>query len=508
MTYVHTIVVAGDSVVNEGPAKNKVLEGYEVVSKEGTTENKELNGKGTIIYKKDGQEYTLEGTWENGKLNGEADLLNSDSILVMKLHFVNDLIDGEGSLFDNGQLTFKGTWKEGQRCGFCQEYKGGKRVFKGEYSGDVRSGYGIEYDASGEIVYEGEWVNGTKGLKSIIDDDYGNRMLVEKDVLGSIVFMGGFKDGTVIRDGRGTEYENSKPVRVCMYRDGVEERVIKEFKDTTMIQYDSANHKVYEGKYEDFGAHGPCAQGEGKQFEGNVVVYKGEFVRGHRQGPGCSYYPSRTLQYDGDWMNDKANGHGKFYNPEGMLIVEGEFVDDVCVDGTRRIHRDTGKIENVKSSGCFCFGSSRRAGTKQLPIDGEGLGPVSVASPKELEAASDRTTALCFKSGGFADSNIKSIDLARFHNLRRLTIEANALPYVKTLRICELPKLRTLSFEKSACVDAVLGVEYLKKEYTIKGAGKTLCIESCPLLEEITFEEDACGDYVKCQLFGSNERGN
>lgn len=57
-------------------------------------------------------------------------------------------------------------------------------------------------------------------------------------------------------------------------------------------------------------------------------------------------------------------------------------------------------------------------------------------------------------------------------------------------------------------MDAVLGVEYLKKEYTIKGAGKTLCIESCPLLEEITFEEDACGDYVKCQLFGSNERGN
>ena len=101
MTYVHTIVVAGDSVVNEGPAKNKVLEGYEVVSKEGTTENKELNGKGTIIYKKDGQEYTLEGTWENGKLNGEADLLNSDSILVMKLHFVNDLIDGEGSLLVN-----------------------------------------------------------------------------------------------------------------------------------------------------------------------------------------------------------------------------------------------------------------------------------------------------------------------------------------------------------------------------------------------------------------------
>ena len=57
-------------------------------------------------------------------------------------------------------------------------------------------------------------------------------------------------------------------------------------------------------------------------------------------------------------------------------------------------------------------------------------------------------------------------------------------------------------------MDAVLGGEYLKKEYTIKGAGKTLCIESCPLLEEITFEEDACGDYVKCQLFGSNERGN
>ena len=497
-----SILFASDYVVGEGPAKNKVLEGFEVVSKNGSMVNELLDGKGTIIYSKDGQEYTLECTWENGKLNGEGNLLNSDSLLVMKLHFVNDLIDGEGSLFDNGQLTFKGTWKEGQRCGFCQEFKGGKLIFKGEYSGDVRNGYGIEYDASGEIVYEGEWVNGVMGLKSIVDDDYGNRMLVEKDALGSIVFMGEFKEGTVMRDGRGTEYEDSKPVRVCMYRDGVEERILKEFKGNSMIQYDSNNNKVYEGEYEDMGVRGPCAQGKGRQFEGNVVVYNGEFVRGHRQGSGFSYYPSRTLQYEGDWMDDKANGHGKFYNAEGMLVVEGEFVDDVCVDDNRRIHRDTGKIENVKSSGCFCFGGARRAATKQLPIDGEGLGPVMVSSPKELEDAPDRVTALCFKSGGFADSNIKSIDLNRFHNLRRLSIEANALPYVKTLHLCELPKLRTFSLEKNACVDALLGAEYLKKEYTIKGAYKTLCIESCPLLEEITFEEDACGDYVKLQLIG------
>lgn len=58
----------------------------------------------------------------------------------MKLFFKDDLIEGEGYLYDNGQVTFKGTWVAGKRCGFGQEFQGGKLLFKGQYKDDVRNG--------------------------------------------------------------------------------------------------------------------------------------------------------------------------------------------------------------------------------------------------------------------------------------------------------------------------------------------------------------------------------
>ena len=456
-------------------------------------------GEGSRKYTKDGKEFTLECTWEDGKMNGEGNMLDSDMILVMKLHFVNDVIEGEGSLYDNGQLVFKGTWKDGQRCGFCQEYCGGRVVYKGEYSGDVRHGFGIEYDEKGDIGFEGEWVNGNRGLKSIEEDDYGKRILVERDGDNEIIYKGGFKEGTLLRDGCGTEYQGGVPVRVCEYQEGNEERVIKEFKGTTMIQYDNNGKRIYEGEFSDSGSRGPYAHGKGRQYVNNVLVYNGEFDHGVRCGHGCSYYPSRTLQYDGDWMANMAHGHGKFNNEEGILVVEGEFEEDVCLDGDRLIHRDTGVIESASRKGCFCFGSSRRAGKKQLTSSHEEKA-VEITSKKDLDAAPDLTVALCFKAGGCAEPTMLEIDLSRFRSLRRLTIEANALPYLKTLVLSELPQLRYLDLGKDALVNSMLGGRYDNKQYTIEGAHRTLRVDSCRQLQEITLEAGACADFVKLQL--------
>lgn len=443
----------------------------------------------------------MECTWENGMMNGEGAFLDSDMILKMKLHFVNDLIEGEGSLYENGQLVFKGMWKGGQRCGFCQEYKGGKVVFKGEYSGEVRHGFGIEYDESGEILFEGEWINGTHGFKFIEEDDHGKRILIENDSNNVPIYRGGFKEGSMLRDGVGTEYLEGVPTRVCEYQEGKEERVVKEFKGTTMIQYDNNKKKIYEGEFSDSGSRGPYAHGKGRQFINNVVVYNGQFDHGVRCGQGCSYYPTRTLQYEGEWAANMAHGYGKFYNEEGMLVVEGEFEGDVCLDNDRLIHRDTGVIESATRKGCFCFGANRRAGKKQLKSSQEEEEEVvEITSKKDLDAASDRTLALRFKANSCAEPTMLQMDLTRFRSLRRLMIESNALPFLKSLVISELPQLRYLDLGKNALVNSMLGDKYDNKEYTIKGAHRTLRVESCPHLQEISLAEGACADFMKLQL--------
>ena len=315
------------------------------------------SGKGTQTLEKDGKEYILECTWENNKKNGEGILLDPDGARAMKLHFKDDVVEGEGALYDNGRVVFEGMWVNGKRCGPAQEYVDGHCVFKGQYDDDKRNGYGIEYDETGVTVFEGEWKNGEQGLKRIKANKKGKKQLVEYSEDGKVKYTGGYKEGTVIRDGEGVEYDSEgNPVSTCIYNEGIVERRIKEFKNNTIILYDENNKKVYEGEYKNSPELGFPPHGKGRLFRDGVMVYNGEFKNGQRSGHGCSYYMSRVLMYEGDWLNDKANGNGKFNNEEGLLVVEGEFVDNVCTQGDKRVHVDTGKIESVKKMNrCFCF---------------------------------------------------------------------------------------------------------------------------------------------------------
>lgn len=469
-------------------------------------ENGVRNGKGTQKLSKNGEEYTLECTWENGKKNGEGILLDSNTVIAMRLNFKDDLIEGEGTLFDNGQVTFKGHWKNGERCGPCVEYVGGKVVFSGNYEHDKRNGYGILYDADQQPVFEGVWVDGAQGSVSIEEDDRGDRILVEKDANGHTLYVGGFKEGTVIRDGQGVVFDESgNPLKICVFKDGVEDRLVKEFVGKTIRIYDANGKKIYEGDYKSGSHRGHLSHtyvphGQGKQFENGIMVYMGSFVDGHRQGEGNSYYPSHTLQYKGGWMDDKANGNGQFYSEDGTLVAEGEFVDNVYTDEERRVYVDTGRIDPIRSGGCGCFGKNRRAGTKQLSsladsADGEST-IVEVRTAKELRSLSDTTRSM--QLSGLTDET--GIDLSRFQRLRSLVIAAGALNTVKQVAICELRMLRSVEIQGGACCSPEVIADIAKKEFVVEGAQRSLEISSCEKLEEITIGIGACCDFARLTL--------
>ena len=307
------------------------------------------SGKGTQKFKKGDEEYTLECTWENNKRNGEGVLLDPNGVMAMKLFFKDDVVDGEGTLFSNGQATFKGTWKNGKRSGHGVEYKNGHPVYDGNYEDDKRNGFGKEFDDENEVVFEGEWVDNNRGLKSVIHTKKGERKLVVKDEAGTDRFIGECKENSLAREGFGTEFDaEGKPLFEGMYKDDVLERKIKEFKGKEIVLYDENGKKMYEGEFLNKKELHYPAHGQGKEFKDGVMVYKGHFKNGMKEGKGCSYYMNRCLMYDGYWQNDMANGHGKFHNDEGIVVVEGDFEDNVYRDDTICVHVDTGKIDHLK----------------------------------------------------------------------------------------------------------------------------------------------------------------
>ena len=112
----------------------------------------------------------------------------------------------------------------------------GKRVYEGEFEGDMMNGFireekGSEYGSDGKsVLYVGGWKNGLR-------EGYGSEFKGY-----SPVYIGEWKNG--MRDGKGKELnENEEVVRRGRWIEGVHEDEIKELED------DNGNVKRFEDEY-------------------------------------------------------------------------------------------------------------------------------------------------------------------------------------------------------------------------------------------------------------------
>ena len=135
--------------------------------------------------------------------------------------------------YKNGRMRILREWK-----GECMiEYDvNGKRVYEGEFEGDmikgfVREGKGKEYGDGGKsALYVGGWKNGLR-------EGYGSEFKGH-----SAVYIGEWKNG--MRHGKGKELnENEEVVRRGRWIEGVHEDEIKELED------DNGNVKRFEDEY-------------------------------------------------------------------------------------------------------------------------------------------------------------------------------------------------------------------------------------------------------------------
>ena len=82
-------------------------------------------------------------------------------------NIIYELINGNGRVKEynwNGELIFEGEYLNGQKNGKGKEYGDlGESLFEGEYLNGKRwNGKGKEYNMYGELLFFGEYLNGKK----------------------------------------------------------------------------------------------------------------------------------------------------------------------------------------------------------------------------------------------------------------------------------------------------------------------------------------------------------
>ena len=124
-----------------------------------------------------------------------------------------------GKVYDSNNNIID-EWKEGK--GFVKEYdKKGNILFEGEYINGERNGKGKEYnDYNYKLRFEGEYINGLKNGKGKEYDRYNGKLKFEGEYLngerngkgkeynydGEIVFEGEYSKGERLN---GKEYNNN-----------------------------------------------------------------------------------------------------------------------------------------------------------------------------------------------------------------------------------------------------------------------------------------------------------
>ncbi|KAK8798895.1 hypothetical protein WA588_005456 [Blastocystis sp. NMH] len=306
----------GSAMIENDEKGKKVYEGgFKGDMKNGFVREGKGKEYGVVFLTNRNESMTLIGTWKNGKKNGEFFEVDMNGTVKRKCLYANNELNrviqefngtimieygnngkriykgefagnvksgfkrnGEGKEFDvDGETAlYSGDWKNGERNGMGTEMNGYKPVYTGEWKNGMRNGKGEEMDESGKVVFMGEWKDG-KGKGKEMDAN-GNAVYEGEwwngkrngvgEVLKGTRWIGHWKDGKM--NGMGYEKDgNGVMKRGCLFENGEMKRVVQEFNGGKMVEYDENGKKVYEGEYKGSVEKGFVREGKGYCFEGN-----------------------------------------------------------------------------------------------------------------------------------------------------------------------------------------------------------------------------------------------
>ena len=206
----------------------------------------------------------------NGKYINEKYIWDDDKYYIGE--FQNNLPYGKGTkYYSNGNILYEGDFINGKFEGNGKYICEDGDYYIGEWKNGLSHGKGTYYYSNGKISYEGDWINNKpegNGKYIFEDDEY---------------YIGQWKNG--LKHGKGT-------------------------------MYDSDGKIIYEGDWIN-----DKPEGNGKYICEDGEYYIGQWKNGLRHGKGIEYYSNGTIMYDGDWINDKYYGNGKYIYDNGDYYI-------------------------------------------------------------------------------------------------------------------------------------------------------------------------------------------
>ena len=294
------------------------------------------------------------GKYENGKF-----IYEDGKYYIGQLK--NNIPNGKGiKYYSNGNIMYDGDFVNGKfegngKCIFQNGY-----YYIGQWKNGLRNGEGILYYKNGNIMYEGEFVNDVaegNGMCMLEDGEYyigqmknglrnGNGIEYYRN--GKIRYEGDFVNNKY--EGFGTNYMRNGDYYIGQMKNGL--------RNGKGIYY--KNGKIfYEGDYVN-----DVEEGNGKMIWKNGEYYIGQWKHGKLNGKGTLYYKNGKIRYDGDFVNDKMDGYGiyngesgKYYaNENGELIYEEDLVNHrykgngtfIMVEGYSYVGQFKNNLQNGK----------------------------------------------------------------------------------------------------------------------------------------------------------------
>ena len=125
-------------------------------------------------------------------------------------------------------------------------------MLKGRVEKGVEVGLWIEYDDDGNEIWSGFYRNGKR--YSILKKEEGMKGFYSELNMNDDLLSVSEYDENWMKNGRCFEYEEGVLKRECVYEHGMKKRVLREWNDKGMIEYDDNGMRVYEDsvkQYED-----------------------------------------------------------------------------------------------------------------------------------------------------------------------------------------------------------------------------------------------------------------
>jgi hypothetical protein len=280
---------------------------------------------GTGVYRwKDGRQYT--GTFQQDARHGKGRLLYSNSDFYEGA-FVNGKRHGNGRfIFANGSM-YQGEWDNGLYYGRGTLVQPDGSTYTGTFANGVFHGTGKEIDASGTVVYQGEYIEGHHA------DEYAEHMKRKHASTSSALMMqtldltgnelelhmtptgGGSGGGNVYNN------NNSLPPHIRRRDDGpaCEAVVDQEIHD---CQGNAGRYTgiVLSSTRKPHGV-GRLVYADGKR------IHEGFWDDGSKEGHGrCLFFPQGDF-HEGEYKDNLRNGPGRYQWKDGRLYV-GEYKED------------------------------------------------------------------------------------------------------------------------------------------------------------------------------------